>query len=98
MDYSVAEKQAVHEAFEALLEGLDASDGEPDQWEEECLARALAAMICGRYRVAAVLVTKAGDPANRQYSAGAGDARPSLTKEDFRRGLEALRQIAVGNG
>ena len=54
MDYSLAEKQAVQEAFEALLDAFDAEDREPDRWEEDCLSHALTAMACGLYRVAAV--------------------------------------------
>lgn len=97
MDYSVAEKHAVREAFEAMLEGLDAADREPDRWEEECLARSMAAMLCGRYRLAAVQVTKASVPEHyrdQQPMAGLDVAPPALSKEDFRRGLAELRQSA----
>lgn len=96
MDYSAAEKDAVHEAFEALLDGLDAADREPDRWEEECLARSLAAMVCGTYRLAAVELQLFSTPAADRPDMQHLDATPQkFTKERLRYGLDCLRSLAA---
>lgn len=98
MDYSVAEKHAVHEAFEALLEVLDASDREPDGWEEYCLAQSLTAMACGTYRLAAVELQMFSSPRGAradeilQYHYSAPQ---KFTKERLRYGLTSIRTLAV---
>ena len=47
--YSPEEKQAVHAAFEAILDQLDALQRQPDSWEESCLVHALSYMEAGIY-------------------------------------------------
>lgn len=96
MDYSLAEKQAVHEAFEALLDGLDGEDREPDRWEEDCLVQSLAAMACGTYRLAAVELqlfstspsTRSGDSILHLNS-----TPQKFTKEQLRFGLQRIRKL-----
>lgn len=98
MDDSLAEKEAVHEAFEKKLDDLDACDRDPDRREEDCLAQAIAAMTCGRYRAAAVELTKASAPEHARYQllvAGVARTPQKLTREDFRHGLAALRRLAA---
>lgn len=98
MDYSLAEKAAVHDAFEALLDALDAADREPDRWEEDCLVQALAAMACGTYRHAAVELQVFSTPGTER----SGDSLLHLnstpqkfTKEQLRYGLSRMRLLAI---
>lgn len=98
MDYSLAEKDAVHEAFEALLEILEDSDREPDRWEEDCLSHALTAMACGTYRLAAVELQHFSTPlaARSPGSMQHLNASPQkFTKEHLRQGLAQIRTFAV---
>ena len=99
MDYSVAEKVAVHEAFEALLEVLDEADREPDRWEENCLAQAITAMACGTYRLAAVELQLFSTPASARpdHSMQHLDSTPQrFNKGQLRYGLSRIRTLAVG--
>ena len=96
MDYSLAEKKAVHEAFEAMLDDLDAADREPDRWTEDCLSHSLTAMACGMYRLAAVELKLAAAP-SIQRSPGSVQSLNSMpqkfTKEHLRRGLTAIKSL-----
>ena len=96
MDYSLAEKRAVHEAFEAALDQLDADDREPDRWEEDCFSQSLSAMTCGLYRLAAVQLTFCKTPLVARSPASVlhlNSTPQKITKESMRRGLAAVRAI-----
>ena len=47
-------KRSVQRAFEAALDRVEGFGRPPGRWEEDCLARALAAMACDAYELAAV--------------------------------------------
>lgn len=94
MDYSLAEKQAVHEAFEAVLDEFDAAGREPDRWEEDCLSQSLSAMTCGLYRLAAAHLSFCKTPLVARSPAGVlhlNSTPQKLTIEHLRRGLSQIR-------
>lgn len=98
MDYSLAEKQAVHEAFEAALDKFDADDREPDRWEEDCLSQSLTAMACGLYRLAAVELSFCRTPPMARSPASVlhlNSTPQKFTKEHLRRGIEQVRTFEV---
>jgi hypothetical protein len=47
-------KRSVEHAFEAALDQIEGFGRGPARWEEDCLARVLAAVTCGAYELAAV--------------------------------------------
>lgn len=98
MDYSLAEKQAVHEAFETVLDDFDAVEREPDRWQEDCLSQALTAMACGLYRLAAVeLQIFSTPPSARSVESmqHLNSTPQKFTKEFLRRGLQQIRTLAL---
>ena len=90
-----ASRQTAQDAFFAALGLLKAAKREPDFWEEECLALALSAMVCGLHDVA-IDEIDAFLTAVHQRSPHAA-ARPASSPARFtvarlRRGLEQARR------
>jgi hypothetical protein len=56
--YSAEEKNEVHSALAATLDGLAAAGREPDTWEEDCLVRAINYVESGNYLLAKGEVTR----------------------------------------
>jgi hypothetical protein len=90
-----ASRQNALDAFSAALGLLKAAKREPDYWEEECLALALSAMVCGLHDVA-VDEIDAFSTAVRQRSPQAiarpTSSPPRFTLTRLRRGLEQVRR------
>jgi hypothetical protein len=90
-----ASRQTVLDAFSAALGLLKAAKREPDYWEEECLALALSAMVCGLHDVATDEID-AFHTAVRQRSTQAiarpESSPPRFTVARLRRGLEQVRR------
>jgi hypothetical protein len=94
MDYSAEQRRQVQEGFAAALDRLEAEGREPDRWEEECLAYAIAAMACGMYALAATEIDVfAANRKGHSPEAGASfeSSPPRFTLEMFRRGLIQVR-------
>jgi hypothetical protein len=47
-------RHSVQRAFEAALDQIEGFGRPPARWEEDCLARALAALVCDAYDLAAI--------------------------------------------
>jgi hypothetical protein len=85
------DRRRTHEAFSAALDTLEAAKREPDRWEEECLALAMAAMACGLYE-AALNEIDAFSTAERERSPSAvtRSEPPRFTVARLRRGLDRI--------
>ena len=94
MEYTPEQRRHVQEGFAAALDRLEAEGREPDRWEEECLAYAVAAMACGMYALAAteidVFATN-GKGRSPEAAAGFESPPPRFTIALFRRGLMQVR-------
>src|ERR1700694_6031435 len=94
MEYTPEQRRHVQEGFAAALDRLEAEGREPDRWEEECLAYAVAAMACGMYALAAteidVFATN-GKGRSPEADASFESPPPRFTIELFRRGLMQVR-------
>jgi hypothetical protein len=91
----VERKDRLHDNFIAALDHLDATQREPDRWEEECLSYALGAMACGMYLVAEVELAAFARPvAERSPDVLTALAqKPArFTKDMLRHGLDYVRQ------
>jgi hypothetical protein len=88
------DRRRAHEAFSAALDTLEAAKREPDRWEEECLALAMAAMACGLYD-AAFYEIDAFSTAERRRSpfAAVRSEPPRFTAARLRRGLDQILRI-----
>jgi len=85
------DRRRAHEAFSAALDTLEAARREPDRWEEECLALAMASMACGLYE-AAFYEIDAFSTAQRQRLTvtAARSERPLFTVARLRRALDQI--------
>lgn len=90
-------KRSVHHSFEELLDQLDSFQRPLGRWEEDCLTRALAAMICGAYVQAALELKLLHETVSPKIDAGREMSRPlrpfSLTTKWFREGLDNIRAL-----
>jgi hypothetical protein len=97
MDYTLAHKRDVQDAFEQILELLDAKGREPDRREEEMLSRSLSAMTCGMYALAAFelnLCAKEIDERSEETMEILDAPPQKLTKQQMHRGLAQIRAYA----
>ncbi len=90
-------KRSVHQSFEAILDRLDGYKRPLGRWEEDCLVRAIAAMICGAYVKAALELRVLIETAAPAVDAGREMSRPprafELTTKWFREGLANIRAL-----
>lgn len=88
-------KRSIHQAFEAALDEIESFGRRPSRWEEDCLTRALAAMACGAYALAAFEIRYFQAYVERKIDSRRELSRPlrevSLNLNEMREGLANIR-------
>lgn len=89
-------KLSVQRAFEAALDRIEGFGRSPARWEEDCLARALAAMTCEAYDLAATEIEYFQSYAARTVDNRRELSRPwrdrRLSLPEMRTGLASIRE------
>jgi hypothetical protein len=97
MDNIIDIEREVRAAFETALDKLEEFERELSRWEEDCLVRALAAMTCGSYVDAAVLIRGLMAHSGPNIDSSREVTRPvrdlPLTITWLRRGLANIRAM-----
>ncbi len=87
----------VQAAFEDALDKIASYRREPSRWEEDCLARALAAMTCSAYLAAAgelqFFREESGPVVDQGLEVSRIARRRPLTVAQLREGLANLRTM-----
>jgi hypothetical protein len=90
------ERQDALAAFTAALDILEAAQREPDKWEEEHLAQAIGALVCGLYAVAIDEINSFSQAIRQrppQAIAGPDHTPPRFTVATLRRGLDQVHHL-----
>lgn len=88
-------KRGAQRAFEAALDLIESFGRPPARWEEDCLARVLAAMTCDAYELAAVEIKYFQSHVARTVDRRRELSRPwrdhTLSLPEMRAGLASVR-------